>query len=102
MKFPFSKKNEGSKKEMWTVMVPRDKWVKAAQLLHDQCGRDHLVVENTEDEEQLKVLVSFWSSREQCAIYLARLIQAGIEVVYEDEEEGEEPEEETKEVKKKK
>ena len=96
MKIPFIKK-EKTEQEIWAVIVPRDKWSKTATLLRDKFNKDHIVIDNIEDEdEQLKVQVSFISTMDEYVKILVILDKNGVEVIDEDKEEEE------KDVKKKK
>ena len=94
MKIPFNKK----KAEIWAVIVPEEKWTKAATLLRDTFKKDHIVIDRIEDEdEKLKAQVSFYSEMNEYVQILVALDKSGVQVITEPEEEKEE-----KEVKKKK
>lgn len=96
MKIPFGNKK---KAEIWAVIVPEEKWTKAAGLLRDKYKKDHIVVDRIEDEdEKLKAQVSFYSDMNEYVQILVALDKSGVEVITETEE----PEEEKKEDKKKK
>ena len=101
MKIPFvSKKREAQ--EIWAVIVPLEKWTKAATLLRDDFNKDHLVIDNieAEDEEKLVAQITFFSDMKEYVRILVAMDKAGINPITK-EEEPEEKEEE-KEVKKKK
>ena len=94
MKIPFNKK----KAEIWAVIVPEEKWTKAAMLLRDTFKKDHIVIDRIEDEdEKLKAQVSFYSEMNEYVQILVALDKSGVQVITEPEGEKEE-----KEVKKKK
>lgn len=95
MKISFGKKKA---QEIWAVIVPEEKWTKAAGLLRDTFKKDHIVIDRIEDEdEKLKAQVSFFSDMNEYVQVLVALNKSGIEVITEPE-----PEEEKKEDKKKK
>jgi len=100
MKIPFVKKKEAQ--EIWAVIVPLEKWTKAATLLRDDFDKDHLVIDNieAEDEEKLVAQVTFFSDMKEYVRILVAMDKAGINPITKEEEP--EKEEETKEVKKKK
>lgn len=104
MKIPFAKEKI-EKKEIWAVVVPLEKWTKAATLLRDDFDKDLIVIDNIEDEdedeEKLVTQITFFSNMKEYVRILVALDKAGINPITK-EEEPEEKEEEKKEVKKKK
>lgn len=100
MKIPFVKDKE-VKKEIWAVVVPQEKWTKAATLLRDDFGKDHIVIDNIEDEDEEKLVaqITFFSDMKEYVRILVALDKAGINPITKEEEPAEE---EKKEVKKKK
>lgn len=101
MKIPFAKEKI-EKKEIWAVVVPLEKWTKAATLLRDDFDKDHIVIDNIEDEDEEKLVaqITFFSNMKEYVRILVALDKAGINPITKEEEEAEK--EETKEVKKKK
>lgn len=104
MKIPFGKKAKETK-ETWAIVVPLEKWTKAATLLRDDFDKDHIVIDNIEDEDEEKLVcqITFFSDMREYVRILVALDKAGINPVTKEEEPAEEPvEEPKKEVKKKK